>query len=246
VFWRSFVVLLTNRIDPKFSNTNEWIRLRPAIPPDCEDVAMASYSLFYYAACTRIAMEHDRQRIDSGAYGQPEFVFFLQQLCVENAKPLRLKASDLLSHLGLHPSLPEHPQTAYMEIGAYRNAFAHNPVLGRAVGVRRGLLPPVSALPRRGVIKRWSDLKKIPPSQMVDSTNLQERLWGELEKFMQDLWTALARHFVEARASTQFAGHLGISSLLPIRMTLPDSGLAGPPGASGTMLLARSDAPIQF
>jgi len=50
-FWQTFVVLLTNRIDPsKQFGTEEWIRVRSGLPRQYEDLLMTNYSVLYYAA----------------------------------------------------------------------------------------------------------------------------------------------------------------------------------------------------
>src|SRR5207247_10913147 len=63
--------------------------------------------------------------------------------------------------IGLTPEPPGPNKT----IRTYRNAFTHNPVLGRAVSHGRELLPPEAKLPTRTRPLLWRDIEKIPASQ---------------------------------------------------------------------------------
>jgi hypothetical protein len=84
-------------------------------------------------------------------YPHPERFFAAMQACVEQAKPLQKLARDILRGMGFdRPKLPKHPQDSYETIGAYRNAFAHDSVLGRAVCQGRDLLPQQHRLPKDG------------------------------------------------------------------------------------------------
>ncbi len=124
-------------------------------------------------------------------------------------------------------------------IGAYRNAFAHDPVLGRAVSHRRELVPPASMLPKtqRGDdFLRWSETDKIPIDQMVDCVELIEGLWGILVRFLQASWGALANAFTTARTEDKFIMDLRLADFLPIRLALGDLTTANPFAASGTLI----------
>jgi hypothetical protein len=88
-FWRTLVVLLTNRIVPNISDdTPEWIRLRSTIPCAYERLVMHNYSLFYFAATARQAINEDRERREAGGYPRPEGVFFALYASVEHAQGL--------------------------------------------------------------------------------------------------------------------------------------------------------------
>lgn len=96
-FWQAFILLLTNRIDPnKHFGTDEWIRLRPGLPPQYEDLAMSNYSAFCYAACVVEQMRDNEKRIASGRHYRPELVFFYMEMCIENATKLQHIARMLL------------------------------------------------------------------------------------------------------------------------------------------------------
>ena len=203
---------------------------------------MRNYSLFYYAATARRAIENDRKRLDSGAYPHPERIFAAMQACVEQAKPLQILARNILRGVGIdRPKFPKHPQDLYETIGAYRNAFAHDPVLGRAVDQGRELLPPLHRLPKDGSPMLWRDAAAIPTSEMIDGLKLEEDLWQQLAEFLQAQWKSLTEAFIEARKHDKFIEDLGLKGRLPIRCAPADASLAGPMAASG-IIVARSDA----
>ncbi len=56
VFWRFYVVPLTNRVDSRVSRSDPlWIRVRPPVPDFYLPMMMAHYSVFY---CVGRASEH--------------------------------------------------------------------------------------------------------------------------------------------------------------------------------------------
>ena len=239
-FWRELIVLLTNRITA--AAAPDWIRLRAAIPADYERLAMHNYSLFYYAATACRAIADDRNRLAAGAYPHPERFFAAMQACVEHAKPLQKLARDILRGVGVDkPKFPKHPQDLYGTIGAYRNAFAHDPVLGRGVYQGRDLLPPQHRLPKDGSPMLWRDAATIPAAEMIDGLKMEEDLWQRLAEFLRAQCASLTEEFIEARKHDKFIEDLGLNALLPIRCAPSDASLAGPVGASGTIIIARSD-----
>jgi hypothetical protein len=241
VFWRELIVLLTNRIVPGLAGP-DWIRLRESIPVEYEELAMHNYSLFYYAAVAWRAIEDDRKRLASDIYPHPEQIFTAMQTSVEQAKPLQILARKILRRIGIHrPKFPKHPQDLYETIGTYRNAFAHDPVLGRAVDQGRELLPPKDRLRKDGRGLIWREAAAIPASEMVDGLQLENDLWRELANFLQVQWKSLAETFIEARAHNGFIEDLGLNALLPIQYRPAPPSVAGLFAAFGT-IVARSDA----
>src|SRR4029077_9375151 len=60
IFWRRYIVPLTNRVDPAIPpDTPKWIRLRPEVSNTLEWMAMCHYSVFYYLARARKRMRSD-------------------------------------------------------------------------------------------------------------------------------------------------------------------------------------------
>ena len=90
LFWRALIVLLSNRIEPSIPvGGSGWIQARATIPCAYERLAMHNYSLFYFAARARQAIDEDRQRLASGNYPHPEITFFYLKASVDHAKGLR-------------------------------------------------------------------------------------------------------------------------------------------------------------
>src|SRR5262249_47909256 len=159
---------------------------------------------FYYMATARRVIDENRARLAAGNYPHPEQTFLALYAAVEQAKKLRKCADTILRKLGLDPKLPKHPQKTHETIRLYRNALAHDPVLGRAVGHQRELLPPEDLLPKEDRLLLWSKTAMIPKEKMVDGQALQERLWREFAVALQELWSAMAREFIAARENEMF------------------------------------------
>ena len=126
-FWRTLIVLLTNRIDPAIMGA-ALMRLRTDIPEQYELLAMHNYSLFCYAAIARQAIDEDRRRLQASEYPQPERVFSAFQICSDRSKNLQNLANILLHEVGIDWKFSKHPESVYQTVCAYRNAFAHDPV----------------------------------------------------------------------------------------------------------------------
>ena len=174
-----------------------------------------NYSALYYAASAAEQMKENDARIASERHHRPELVFLYLEICIENAKRLQGTARVLLAGLGVKCKLPKHPDACYQMVGAYRNAFTHDPVLGRAVTHGRELVPPPDMLPRtrrKDDFLRWSDTERIPTDQMVDCSKCQEELWEKLSDFLQDTWGTLASAFMTARTKDEFIQDVSLSA----------------------------------
>jgi hypothetical protein len=180
LFWRTLIVLLTNRIAPSIpvAAAPEWIRLRSTIPCEYEQLAMHNYSMFYFAATARQAIDENHQRLASGGYSHPERAFFALHASVEHAKKLQSLARNILSDLGMQCKFPKHPEPLYETIRLYRHAFTHDPVLGRAIEHGRELLPPQARLRKEKDKKPllWRDIAAIPTSDMINGLKLEDQL----------------------------------------------------------------------
>jgi len=58
VFWKRFIVLLTNRIDPL--EYKEWIMLRKGLGEEYESLLMANYTTFYHCVVAHEQIEIGR------------------------------------------------------------------------------------------------------------------------------------------------------------------------------------------
>jgi hypothetical protein len=198
---------------------------------------MHNYSLFYYAATARQGIDDDRNRLGVGAYPHPERVFFSLQASVEQAKALQIHACTILSGLDIYDKPPKHPELVYQTIGSYRNAFAHNPVLGRAVGHGRELLPPETRLPKHNKPVLWREFANIPMEEMVDLVILEEGVWQEFATFLQKQWQWLTETFLRGRNDRKFIAELGLTTLLPIHPAEGTLSVTNPIAASGTSIV---------
>ena len=231
-FWKAFIVLLTNRIDLAAFSTPEWIRVRNGIPRDYEDLAMSNYTTLYYGALAAEQIRENDSLVATGKHYRPELVFFYLECCIENAQRLHRSASTLLGPLCRLPKQPQ--KDCYETVGRYRNAFAHDPVLGRAIAHSRELVPPPHRLPsgkNSNAFLRWSEVEQIPVSEMIDCIDCYQQLWSRLAVFLQETWESLTKCFTAVRVEEKIVKDLNLASYLPIRCHA---------GASATNLFAAS------
>jgi hypothetical protein len=142
ILWRRLIVPLTNRIDQSVApGSKEWIRLRPGIPDKYERASMTHYSAFYF-----LGRAEKRFREDARALEHPEDVLFLLHSAGENLKDFLEVMNALGADCGCNvfdPSISQFPKgyDPFAEISDYRNAFLHNTVIGRGVGVGKIFVP---------------------------------------------------------------------------------------------------------
>lgn len=243
-FWRTFVVLLTNRVDPKFQlGTAEWIRMRSGLPREFEDFAMRNYSVYYYAAATTEHIKLNRELLAQGRHCRPELTFALLQICLDNCKAWQSLARDILRRFSVNPRLPKYPEDWYRIVGIYRNAFLHDPILGRAVSHGRECVPPPEKLPRgrkKTDFIRWSEIEHIPTAEMVDCLELLDKIWDGVTSFLQNSWDVLTNAFTQIRTLDTFIEAVGLTRLLPIRLNLGGLSTAVPFAASGAVILPKA------
>ena len=241
VFWRTLIVPLTNRVDPTIEFGSEsWFRLRRHLPRVYEDVAMSNYSVLYYAVSAFEQIGIVRSQVGLNQHSQLELPFFLLQVCVENVKTLHSTSRQLLGRLHAPCNLPKHPEKVYRVIGAYRNAFTHDPVMGRATTHGKEMIPPVEMLPRTGANRqflRWSQTEAIPNERMVDGLECLEGIWNQLTEFLQELWFALSACFKTAHATEAFQRETGLWSLSSDPLIVGMPSMVNPYAASGTIIL---------
>lgn len=235
-FWRALIVLLTNRIRDDLQGNPNWIRLRDEIPEQYERVAMHNYSLFYYMANARREITEELNRLTSREFPRPENVFFALQASVEQLKALVVVARGILSGLGINDKFPKQPEALYETIGVYRNAFTHDPMLGRSISSGRERVPPQARLKHKSALL-WRESSNIPDDEMIDLLHLEEQLWQKFALFLQEEWRFLAATFRKARNNPKFAVDLGLTAEIDIvNLKIPVS-VTNPVAASGANLL---------
>ena len=244
VFWRRYVVPLTNRIDPEISLSGDrdfWIRLRDNVEKNHEQMAMHNYSVFYY-------MARATERIDSGREERPEDIFSLLDACADNALDFCKVTQKILRDFGAKTNfLPTQENElccardrskgnesggGFVEVKEYRNAILHNPVLGRGIRVTREFLPKREFLER--VKLSWREAARLKPEQLIDSEQLYSRLLGEIAGFLQETWGALIKELDALRDTDKFKKQWALDKCFPI----------GPPQiiASANQPLTASEA----
>ncbi len=79
VFWKRFVVLLTNRVDPL--SGADWIMLRNGLKPEYETLLMANYSTFYHCVVAHEQIEAGRKAKADHGFNHPQLFFFSAKAC---------------------------------------------------------------------------------------------------------------------------------------------------------------------
>jgi len=227
IFWRRYIVPLTNRIDrsvPFPQDRDPWIRLRSDVHERQEQLAMHHYSVFYY-----LGRAAERVNSDEGEF--PEDVFSLLDACGDNALAFCILARKILPDFGLSidflPSqkdqlccstdrqkLSKH-RGGLVEVQEYRDTILHNPVLGRGIQTSRQFLPKREFLEE--VKLSWMKAARLTAEQMVESKPLYARLLSETASFLQETWGVLIQELDSVREGDKFRKQWSIhEQFLPI------------------------------
>jgi hypothetical protein len=213
-FWRKYIVLLTNRVNPNVlfpQDRDRWIRLRPDVHERQEQLAMCHYSTFYY-------LGRAAERVKAGEDGFPEDIFSLLDACGDNAFEFCRIAREILPDFGLSIDFlpaqkdqlclsadrvkPRHLRGGLVEAQDYRNTILHNPVLGRGIQTARQFLPKREFL--EDVKSSWRRASILTGEQMVDSKLLYARLIDEAAGFLQETWEILIQRLDTVRGGDKF------------------------------------------
>jgi hypothetical protein len=216
VFWKRFVVLLTNRINP-FTFT-DWIMLRDGQPAEYESLLMANYSTFYHYVVSQEQIEIGRKAKAEHGFNHPELFFFSAKACLDNLGTLQSEARKLLKCVGAQVRFPKSPNGLVQTITRYRHVFAHRKHLGRGSQHSRDLIPVFGHLPKSDKDPEvpWSYTMSLDESDMTDALDYQTTLWDELGVYLQGTWKALGEAFMEFRSEPLFIQAVGLESFLPI------------------------------
>jgi hypothetical protein len=201
VFWRRYIVPLTNRVDPQVSrsqNPQLWIGVRPDVRDVHEQMAMHHYSIFYYLA-------RATQRIRSDKAEFPEDIFSLLDACGDNVKAffsdLRLILKDFGKTADFLPSQKNefcsdqdrfkepNARGAFVEVQSYRDTILHNPVLSRVASQSAVWLPRAAFLDK--VKLSWKNAACLKPEDWINSKALYSRLHLDVTSFLEVKWGRL-------------------------------------------------------
>lgn len=200
VFWRLYVVPLTNRACGPATELERasWTRLRGDVPEEWEKLAVCHYSVFFHlsrAAERRI----EQASVKPGEPTHPEDVIYLLQTCCENVKDfydaVRAISVDGVNYL--RRQLLNDPPFVFSKIAAYRNLLIHNPVLGRGEKHGETLLPKLPEDPKcfndwNNRFKfSWRAVEAIGAEDLDPAVGLLQILEDDLARYLDGAWAQL-------------------------------------------------------
>jgi|GEM_PF-3785394 len=238
LFWKYFVVLLTNRVIP-FAGFDR-VALRTGIPHQYQELLMANYTTFYHFAVAHELIVEGQRALESGGFNHPELFFFSLKASLESCDVLREKALRLLAVEAIKTRYPSLPEEAVNAIKTYRNVFTHRSLMGRGRQHGRPFIPKVEYLPqsRKQSLMPWSETMALGQDGMTDSIALQEHLWTEISCYLNGTWQALAGNFAFLRNESSFISTTGLEDYLPIFAEIADveASAASRYAASGALI----------
>lgn len=239
VFWRFYIVPLTNRVDSRVSRSDpQWIRVRPSVPDFYVPMMMAHYSVFY---CVGRASEHLSLH---PKIQYAEDVVYLLQSAGENLKRFLREVIDIAKNAGTNLALPcpdQFPKgfdAVFEEVKDYRDTLLHYPVLGRASDVAREYLPSHSELDN--VRKLWRNAETLSKAELVDSTVLVNRLCRETKAALERIWASLlnVNGLEQSKTWDKMASTTGLYTV-PLAESGAEQGSFYSPAASGTFFFPQ-------
>jgi hypothetical protein len=212
-FWKSHIVPLTNRIDPKFQSFikqpppveltdehREWVAIRddPKLDSCVEKMAMAQYSVFYYFARASLTLEDgDWNAPVSQRQVYVEDTVLLLDLSQKNLKSLLEAAEDVFNKLQVtagHLNNLSKLKPPVRAILRYRNALAHTPRLSRIHDAPEGHIPKwdkISVDANGDLSHSWRSMQKLPKADFVEPRATFRQLREDLLQKMVKVWRIL-------------------------------------------------------
>lgn len=236
VFWRRYVVPLTNRVCGPTVPEPQWIRIRFDISSTLEEMTMFHYSVFYFLA--RAVDRTTKQPIF------PEDVFALLCASGENALAFFREIGKILRDFGRKP--PEFPSQMnqlgpFEEVEKYRNVLLHNPVLGHALERGSAMLPKPEMLDK--VKCSWRAVAALNPSDFVDSHQLYARLISEIGEFLEVKWRQIISALDALRDTEKFKKKWRLEKLLPVSPPPePNASVHNPVTVSSALVASSASA----
>jgi hypothetical protein len=199
LFWRRYIVPLTFRIDTSISpRSSTWIRFRPEISRDVEQLGMRHYSVFYWTARAIYRVMKETAWMEF-----PEDVLSLLDSANDNVELFSKSLVGIARRTGtalpmLRGQFPRTYASVFETVRKYRDTIVHNPVLGRTSESPRELLPKQSRL---GDVKdSWRAAELLGPKEFIATSDLILRIANEYVAALQDLW----REVLDALACSSF------------------------------------------
>jgi hypothetical protein len=218
-FWREFVILLTDRVNPNAPAGS--IRLRTNVPEPYEQLLMANYSTFTAFAATVANMHVDEVALQRGDFLQPEVFFFQACRCLDMYKELRNHVTTLFTKRGIRVNLKVMSHLSDTRIRRYRNVFTHDAYLGRGSDHGRELVVSKDHLPKKGETLLWSEIATYSKNEMVRLDELEQEVCKELASVLEASWQSLTKAGTELRVLDDFLRDTGLLTMLPIGDSTP-------------------------
>ncbi len=136
----------------------------------------------------------------------------------------------------LNQSFPKGFDAVFEEVKDYRDTLLHYPVLGRASDVAREYLPIHSEL--NNVRKLWRNAETLSKAELVDSTELVNRLCGELRVALERIWTSLLTGLEQSKMWEKMASTTGLYAV-PLAESVAEQASFYSPAASGTFFFRQ-------
>ena len=234
VFWRYYVVPLTNRIDSSISRSGpDWIRVRKSVPDRYLQMMMAHYSVFYrLGRASEMAgqthLDYAEDVIDLLQTAGENFVYFLKKLT-----DIAADANTRFT-LASPDQFPKGFDLVFREIKDYRDTLLHYPVLGRAVHVGREYLPIHTKLDH--VKELWRNAETLQEGELVESTALVARLCQGCKSALEHIWTELLTSLTNSTLWEKMATTTAVCSVSLGDAAVVDRNPFYSPAASGTFI----------
>ncbi len=218
VFWRLYVVPLTNRVlGPAAVGDQSWIRVRRDIPSEWQTLALCHYSVFYRLS-RAVELRLEQANTARGAPTHPEDVISLLQTCCENVEDfydaVRKIGGDTARRLPVR--LPKDFPLVFQKIDVYRNLLIHNPVLGRGETDGETLWPKLPDDPKLWIDWKkkfrfsWSAVEDLSQENLVSARALLQTLEDELAMCLDDTWQRIIASLASRNPHDRFKDFLRV------------------------------------
>lgn len=237
VFWRLYVVPLTNRVfGPAATGDRSWIRVRRDIPSEWQKLVHCHYSVFYRLS-RAVEVRLEQANTAPGKPTHPEEVISLLQTCCENVEDffdaVRKIGGDTVQYLPIR--LPKDFPLVFQKIDMYRNLLIHNPVLGRGETDGETLWPKLPEDAKLWVDWKnkfrfsWSAVEDLGGEDLVPARTLLQNLEDELAASLNEIWERIIASLASRNPHDRFKDFLRVpesAELITVYQPLAASGVS--------------------